>query len=235
MLYPECEIFKKRELIEGALEHHGFSQEGGAFILHTRLPKAGFDLAISITPSGGVEGHAFDPDTGDEYLPLHAREPQGAFASQVQDEYRGILQGIAASCFRPRRFMSDQANRLEGLIREAFGDVPDNPFSDLDAGAFRTPGGKWYALVMAVPRSRIMKESAGEGAMVEIANLKADPGEIPSLVSRDGIIPAYHMNKRYWISVLLDGTLDDRSLMELVSRSRDLVMGKGMPKKAREG
>ena len=45
--------------------------------------------------------------------------------------------------------------------------------------------------------------------IVEVMNLKADPDLIPRLVQADGICPAWHMNKKHWISVLLDDTLED--------------------------
>lgn len=235
-MHPEDEVFARMALIPGALEKRGFDLKDGAYILRTTLPKSGFDLTLEITPSGRASGRATDPDTGDEYAPLHAANPTLAFACMVQDEYRRLLEEIASECFRPRSFASDQGNRLEALINDAWGDVPDNPFSNMDAGAFRTPGGKWYALVMMVPRDKLAGSREGgagsdegrgsaPGGLVEAANLKADPEEIPSLIQRDGIFKAWHMNKRHWITVLLDGTLDDASLMTLVARSRALVMG----------
>ncbi len=233
-MHPEDEAFLRMAMIPGALERRGFVKKDGVFILMSSLPGSGFDLTLEISPDGKACGRTTDPDTGDEYAPLHAASPSGAFACAVQDEYRRLLDGIARECFRPRRFASDQGCRLQALLEKAFGDVPDNPFSDMEAGAFRTPQGKWYALVMAVPRSKLSKDgkSASGGGIVEIANLKTLPSEIPSLVTRDGIYPAWHMSKRHWISVTLDDTLKDDEVLELMSGSRALVMGKQMKRKS---
>jgi predicted DNA-binding protein (MmcQ/YjbR family) len=62
-------------------------------------------------------------------------------------------------------------------------------------------------------------------------NLKCDPddavrlrGEYPGL-----IIPGYHMNKRHWNTVTVDGDLPDRLVRELVEDSYDLVVA-GLPR-----
>ncbi|MGW1954683.1 MmcQ/YjbR family DNA-binding protein [Streptomyces sp. NPDC001920] len=62
-------------------------------------------------------------------------------------------------------------------------------------------------------------------------NLKCDPedavrlrGEYPGL-----IVPGYHMNKRHWNTVTVDGELPDRLVRELVEDSYDLVVA-GLPR-----
>ncbi len=61
-------------------------------------------------------------------------------------------------------------------------------------------------------------------------NLKCDPER--SLVLQDehaAIIPGYHMNKRHWITVTLDGTVPDTLVRELIDHSYQLVVA-GLPK-----
>ncbi|QDO40043.1 MmcQ/YjbR family DNA-binding protein [Streptomyces sp. RLB3-17] len=64
--------------------------------------------------------------------------------------------------------------------------------------------------------------------------LKCDPedavrlrGEHPGL-----IVPGYHMNKRHWNTVTVDGELPDRLVRELIEDSYDLVVA-GLPKAER--
>ncbi|MEU5090217.1 MmcQ/YjbR family DNA-binding protein [Streptomyces sp. NPDC021356] len=65
-------------------------------------------------------------------------------------------------------------------------------------------------------------------------NLKCDPedaarlrGEHPGLV-----VPGWHMNKRHWNTVTVDGELPDRLVRELVEDSYDLVVA-GLPRAER--
>ncbi|MEU6603544.1 MmcQ/YjbR family DNA-binding protein [Streptomyces shenzhenensis] len=65
-------------------------------------------------------------------------------------------------------------------------------------------------------------------------NLKCGPedavrlrGEHPGL-----IVPGWHMNKRHWNTVTVDGALPDRLVRELIEDSYDLVVA-GLPRAER--
>ena len=57
-------------------------------------------------------------------------------------------------------------------------------------------------------------------------NLKADPERVAELADNKTIFPAYHMNKKHWITVLLTSATDFDLLRSLTEQSRALVMGK---------
>ena len=64
-------------------------------------------------------------------------------------------------------------------------------------------------------------------------NLKCDPERAVELRDEyEAIIPGFHMNKRHWNTVVLDGSLPDTLLRELVDHSYALVV-KGMTKAQR--
>ena len=91
---------------------------------------------------------------------------------------------------------------------DAYGTGADHPFSgDFETAVLRHGGsGKWYALVMHIPRRKLGIES-DEGA--DVVNLKLPPELFGSFDAKDGVYPAYHMNKLHWISVLLPDAPDD--------------------------
>jgi predicted DNA-binding protein (MmcQ/YjbR family) len=61
----------------------------------------------------------------------------------------------------------------------------------------------------------------------ESVNLKCDPERAVELrETYSGIIPGWHMNKTHWNTVLVDGSVDDSLLVELVQHSYDLVVSK---------
>lgn len=65
-------------------------------------------------------------------------------------------------------------------------------------------------------------------------NLKCDPQDALRLREQHPglIIPGYHMNKRHWNTVTVDGELPDRLVRELVEDSYDLVVA-GLPRAER--
>ncbi|GGZ72239.1 MmcQ/YjbR family DNA-binding protein [Streptomyces echinoruber] len=64
--------------------------------------------------------------------------------------------------------------------------------------------------------------------------LKCDPEDAVRLRAQhpDLIVPGYHMNKRHWNTVTVDGGLPDRLVRELVEDSYDLVVA-GLPRAER--
>jgi len=57
-------------------------------------------------------------------------------------------------------------------------------------------------------------------------NAKADPEK--------SIQPGYHMNKKHWNTVIVDGSIPEKILKQLVDESYALVV-QSLPKKEREG
>lgn len=65
-------------------------------------------------------------------------------------------------------------------------------------------------------------------------NAKCDPERAVELRERySEIIPGYHMNKKHWNTVSMDGSLSAKQLHEIIDHSYDLVL-EGLPKKIRE-
>ena len=60
-------------------------------------------------------------------------------------------------------------------------------------------------------------------SIVEIVNMKIMPDELEDLLKINGIYEAYHMNKKNWISILLNDNLDDEVLFKLLDNSYGYV------------
>lgn len=79
---------------------------------------------------------------------------------------------------------------------------------------------KWYGLLMNVDRNKLNLRGDGE---TEVLNVKCDPALASSLRSEDGILPAYHMNKEHWISIVLDGSVPNDEIFHLLDLSYNLT------------
>lgn len=75
---------------------------------------------------------------------------------------------------------------------------------------------KWYAVVMDVRRDRL--GFPGED-IVYLMDVKTGPLLDGSYLGKNGVIPAYHMNKTHWLGVLLDGSAADETVTELLDLS----------------
>lgn len=88
---------------------------------------------------------------------------------------------------------------------------------------------KWYALFMEVQRNRL--GLSGED-LVDVLDIKCDPILSGSLRMQEGFLPAYHMNKGNWISILLDGTVEKEAIFPLLEMSFELTASKGTKQKS---
>lgn len=63
------------------------------------------------------------------------------------------------------------------------------------------------------------------------ANLKCDPDLALELRDRyEQVEPGYHMNKKHWNTVVLDGVIPEREIRKMIDHSYDLVV-ESLPKK----
>ncbi|MBR3166038.1 MAG: MmcQ/YjbR family DNA-binding protein [Lachnospiraceae bacterium] len=104
-------------------------------------------------------------------------------------------------------------------IKQKYKVLPEYPWRKYGGNAvFRhSDNNKWFALVMDIQRDRV--GLAGE-EYVDVINLKVDDMFFRDLIIQEnGIMPAYHMNKMHWISVLLDGTVPEERVFDLIDMS----------------
>jgi predicted DNA-binding protein (MmcQ/YjbR family) len=113
-------------------------------------------------------------------------------------------------------------NEIFAYVKEKFDTEPDYPwFKFPNYAVLRHNGdGKWYGLIMNVPRIKL--GLSGEGSL-DIINLKCDPGLNSLLRNEQGILPAYHMNKEHWISIVLDSPFPKEEIYNLINWSHDLT------------
>ena len=90
------------------------------------------------------------------------------------------------------------------------GAIEDFPFGE-GVSVFKV-GGKMFAL------------SGLDGDPLEVS-LKCEPELAePLRLTHAAIRPGYHLNKRHWNTVTIDGTLDDAMVLDMVEDSYDLVV-----------
>ena len=95
------------------------------------------------------------------------------------------------------------------------GAVEEFPFGD-EVSVFKV-GGKMFALSLL------------DGAPLELS-VKCDPDLAVQLrAAYQAIRPGYHLNKRHWNTITLDGSLPDQMVTDLLGDSYDLVVA-SLPK-----
>lgn len=82
---------------------------------------------------------------------------------------------------------------------------------------------KWFALVLTVPGNKL---GFPGDSMMDILDVKCGATLLGSLLETKGFLPAYHMNKSNWVTVLLDGSVPDDEIIGVLDISYSLTKGK---------
>jgi predicted DNA-binding protein (MmcQ/YjbR family) len=136
----------------------------------------------------------------------------------------GHLQlGCRGPGLRPRRGAPGPArgwyDRVIAACAARPGSAEDYPFGD-GVAVFKVAG-RMFALVS-------LDEPPGT------VSLKCDPALADGLRARyAAITPGYHLNKRHWNTVVLDGSVPEEELLDLIDHSYELVVA-GLTRTQRE-
>lgn len=85
---------------------------------------------------------------------------------------------------------------------------------------------KWFAVLLNPPG---IKLGLPQAEAVWVLNVKAQPENLVILRGMAGVLPAYHMNKSYWLSLHL-AALPDAVILDLLDDSFQLTRKKFKPR-----
>ena len=212
-------IFRSAKIKKDSLETAGFvTTDGTTYTMNTTVSNATFNANITLSLSEQtLTVHLFDSATGERYALFDMPNAHGAFIAALREEVQQIIDDIKSKCFESK----DLKDAFIVWIKSQFGAEPDFPWPDTpDYCVFRCPNEKWFALVMRIKYRQLGLTGDEE---VWVVNMKASQHEIPNLIDKKSIFPAWHMNKKHWITVLLTAATDFEKLCGLTQKSFELV------------
>ena len=216
------EIFKSYQFNQEKARAYGFVKNGEVWTYSCQILQGDFIMTVSITVDN-VSFQVFDQEMGDLYPQVHMESMTGSFVASVRKACLEILYQIRKACFEVQDYICPQTKSIMDQIQEKYGNQLEYLWEKSpDTAVLRHEGNqKWYAVLMKISWEKLEKGREGQ---VEALNLKHD--QVADLLSKKGIYPAFHMSKRYWISVALDDTLVDEEVLELIERSWNLTSKK---------
>jgi len=209
------EIFKAYQFNSKKAKGYGFVENQDVWTFSSTILQGDFLMIVTVE-DGDLSFQIYDQETGDLYPQVHMESMRGTFVGSVREACLEVLYDIRKSCFEVQEFLCPQTKRIMTLVQEKF----ENQLEYLwekspDTAVLRHDDNqKWYAVLMKTSWEKLDKAREGH---VEVVNLKHD--QVANLLLEKGIYPAFHMNKRYWISLPLDDTLSDEQIVKLFERS----------------
>ena len=196
---------------------YGFSRTEAGLELKKELPGVGL-YAVFVIAGKSFEVNVFDADTDEEYLPFNVLDNITGFVTGIREQVEDLVQEIKEKCL----LNSNMKLRLMEYCERKFGTEPEAPWEDSpDAYTFKTAKrNKWYALFMTIPYKSLGLAAKGT---LDVVNIKLPPEKVLDLIDRVHFYPAYHMNKKHWITIVLDKEVDEPLVQQLLDESYGLV------------
>ncbi len=215
------EFFLKKRIVTKQLLKYGFVCAKDTYVYICDIMDGEFSLRISFDNNGNVDTALYDKDTEEEYI-LYKTESQGVFVGMVRYEISKILSDVSERCFVSSSFRGEQTLSLVSYAQALYKSNPEFLWESTPSNGIlrREDSGKWYAAILTIPKNKLGFQSSQS---VEIVNMHATPDTVRELLRKDGFYPAWHMNKKSWYTVILDGSVDDTVLHALLSDSYRLA------------
>lgn len=213
----ELKIFEQYQVDFKKLINLGFNYENDIYQISKLIYQDEFKLNIKIDNNGNVSYQLIEISFDEEY-PLIKLKRGGTFSSKLKEEIINCLVNIRDNCFIKKAFLFDQTSRIIQNTSKIYQTNIEYPWEDDTVdGIFRNQKTrKWFLLLMKINQNKLDHKT---NQMIEIINLKLDKDKIVNLISKPGFYPAYHMNKKNWITIILNDTLKDDTIMEMIEES----------------
>lgn len=213
--------FENHKIDYKLLLDYGFKKINNEYIYQKNIGNDKFKIEVVINEDNMVS-KVIDIFNKEEYILVDLKTTLGEYASKIKEEYEFIINDIITKCSFIDSFKSKQTKKIIDYIKEKYHNELEFLWpNSLDTAVFRCSNtNKWYVVVMTIEKDKLGFEDTTK---VEIINLKYQKDKIDNLVDNKLFFRGYHMNKKSWITIILDESVNINKIYELIDNSYSLV------------
>ena len=199
------------------LKGFGFKDEAEKLVYREEILDRSFLIEIVFVDSQLLV-EVYDLEFDEDYSLYSVDSAVGETVQNIREHVENLLSSILGLADESRRIS------LEVIYYcNKYGGNHVNPFKKHpDILAFVNEKNKWYALFLDVDYNKLNKNT-DITTKVKILNVKHPTDKILEIIDNKNIFPAYHMNKKHWISIVLDKNIKLETIKELIDISFSLV------------
>lgn len=216
----EEEILKKKKVNIDKLLEYGFKKDNDSYVYKLPILDGAFKMEVFLDNNQVLTGKLFEKDFEDEeYTNYRIEGVKGDYVGQIKQAFIDVISDIAASCYEDELFIYPQANRIASKIKQIYGDDPEFLWEGYDHGVFRNNANKkWYGIIMQVKENKIISDG-DKNKIIEVMNVKLNEEHLSLLLTKPNYYKAYHMAKGSWITFILNESIKDEEIIELIKES----------------
>ena len=215
-------FIKDKKIDFKKLEEFGFKLKDNSYYYYTSLLKNQFKMSVKIDLDNSIFTEIIDVETNEAYV-LHLLEmKRSGYSEKVYKVYSQILEKIQKECFEDEIFKANYTKEIVAYIKNKYRDELEFLWekSPKNAVVRRKSSKKWYAVILTVSKRKLNLDS---DEIIEVINLHNIAEEIKKLIDYKKYFPAYHMNKKHWCTICLDGTVELKEIYRMIDISYELA------------
>lgn len=216
---------KYKKINTKKLSSFGFIKNDGIYVYKTDILDGQFYIELTVLNDEKLFARVVEKEFDEEYTLHLVPEAVGSFVGAVRGEVEKLVEKFERQCCETEIFKCRQTYAVIEYVKNTYGsDIEFLWEKSPDSAVFRrSDNKKWYGIIMTVPFKRLGVDSDKEA---EVVNLKASPENIDRIIDSKSVFPAYHMNKKNWFTVVLDGSISDSEIFSFIDDSYFIVAGK---------
>ncbi|MDC7955736.1 MmcQ/YjbR family DNA-binding protein [Fusobacterium simiae] len=219
----EIKDFTKNKKINfKKLENFGFKLKDNSYYYHTFLLKNQFKMSVKINLDSSIFSEVIDTETDEPYILHLLEEKRSGFSEKVYKAYSEVLEKIKIECFEDNIFKANYTKEIIEYAKNKYGDELEFLWekSPNNAVLRRKTTNKWYIVILTISKRKL---GIDDDEIIEVINLHNTAEEVERSIDYKKYFPAYHMNKKYWYTICLDGTVELEEIYRLIDVSYELA------------
>lgn len=218
-------LFKNKKINIDKLLSFGFEEKDNEYVYSIDLSNDQLTLTIHITSDSLLHTKIVDKATNEEYVLHKIPSACGEFVGKVKAEYESIINDIAEKCFEPDVFKSEYAKMVINYIKEKYCNEFEYLWKQFPNNAVvrRKDNKKWYAILLVLSKRKLGLNS---DEIIDILDLRINFEDLNSIVDNKKYFPGYHMNKKHWFTICLDGSVPIEEIYEWIDKSYEIAENK---------
>lgn len=213
-------LLEKYILNESRLIEYGFTLNKEKYVYKYMLKELDF-YAYFFIQNNKFEIKVYDLETEEAYILFSIKDASGKTVTAIREEVWDVTNDILDKCFSKY----DLKEQLLEYASEVYDKAPETPFKKLPTYYVMKTSrkNKWYAVFIDITYDKLGVKCKDT---IHIVNVKNHPEKIKNLIDYKQFFPAYHMNKKYWITVVLNKSTDVGLLKSLIDESYSIIENK---------
>ncbi len=212
-----------RKLKYDSLISFGFIKEDNNYIYQKDIIDDNFKVVIKII-NEDITSYVMDNEFDEEFTNVDVNT-SGEFIGTIKNSYDEVINSFLDNCTYIDLNYNNQVIEVINYINNKYHDSIEYLWEKTpDSGIFRNKkNNKWYAAILSVKEDRVGGLTDNIIMVIDLMYYKDKTFDI---IDNKKIYPGYHMNKKSWITIRLDNSVDNSFIYKYIDISYELSVKK---------